>query len=98
MTSIPGIALVEMNRNREDALCCGVSAWQSCGQHSKRIQVERLAEAKGTGADLLITACPKCQIHLNCAMTEKTQTKHVDKVQTNDLSVLVAKAMNLMPR
>jgi Fe-S oxidoreductase len=32
--------------------------------------VERLQEAKATRSDLLITACPKCMIHLTCAMRD----------------------------
>ena len=34
---------------------------------SKVIQTERLMEAQQTGAKELITACPKCRIHLTCA-------------------------------
>jgi len=96
ITSIPGVELVEMERSRENALCCGVSAWMGCGRHSKQMQIERLAEAKGTTADLLVTACPKCQIHLNCAMSEKMPVKKEEiSIETCDLSVLVARAMNL---
>ncbi len=97
IASIPGVELVEMERNREGALCCGVSAWMACGKHSKQIQMERLKEAKRTTADLLITACPKCQIHLNCAMKEKLPVKPKEvTIETSDLSVLVARAMNLI--
>jgi len=96
ITSIPGVELVEMERNRENALCCGVSAWMGCGRHSKQMQMERLAEAKGTTADLLVTACPKCQIHLNCALSEKLPVKKEEvAIETCDLSVLVARALNL---
>jgi len=97
ITSIPGVELVEMERSRENALCCGVSAWMGCGRHSKQMQMERLAEAKGTAADLLVTACPKCQIHLNCALSEKLPVKREEvTIETCDLFVLVARALNLM--
>jgi len=96
ITSIPGVELVEMERNRENALCCGVSAWMGCGRHSKQMQVERLTEAKNTTADLLVTSCPKCQIHLNCALSEKLPVKKEEvSIETCDLSVLVARALNL---
>jgi len=96
ITSIPGVELVEMERNRQNALCCGVSAWMGCGRHSKQMQIERLTEAKGTKADLLVTACPKCQIHLNCALSEKLPVKKEEvAIETCDLSVLVAKALSL---
>ncbi|MFZ2447229.1 MAG: (Fe-S)-binding protein [Syntrophobacteraceae bacterium] len=64
---IPGVHLEEMGFNRENAVCCGTSAWIECSNCSKTMQIERLQEALGTGASTLITACPKCRIHLTCA-------------------------------
>ena len=64
---VPGLVLTEMERTRENALCCGTSAWIECSSCSKAIQIERLREAQQTGAQELITACPKCRIHLTCA-------------------------------
>lgn len=96
IANLPGVELVEMDRHREGALCCGVSAWMGCGRHSKQIQIERLTEAKGTTADLLVTACPKCQIHLNCALSEKMPVKKEEvAIETCDLFVLVARALSL---
>ncbi len=66
---LPEIKLVEMERNRENALCCGTSAWMECSGYSKAIQTERIQEAIQTGAQTLITACPKCRIHLACAQS-----------------------------
>lgn len=65
---LPQTRLVEMERSRENALCCGTSAWMECASYSKAIQVERMQEAVQTGAQTLITACPKCQIHFSCAL------------------------------
>ena len=64
-----------MPRNRENALCCGTSAWMECSSCSKAMQIERLQEALQTGAKTLITACPKCQIHLSCAKSN-TDLEH----------------------
>jgi len=69
LESLPNTDLVEMERNRQNALCCGTSAWMECSSYSKAIQVERMQEAVQTGAQTLITACPKCQIHLTCAQS-----------------------------
>ena len=66
---LPDTQLVEMERNRENALCCGTSAWMECSCHSKAIQSERMQEAIQTGAQTLITSCPKCQIHFTCAQS-----------------------------
>lgn len=57
----------EMENIRENAVCCGTTAWMECSSCSKTMQVKRLQEAKQAGADTLLTACPKCQIHLTCA-------------------------------
>ena len=65
--AIPGIELREMPRSRENGVCCGTSGWMNCSSCSKEIQVQRLSEARSTGASTLITACPKCQIHFRCA-------------------------------
>jgi heterodisulfide reductase subunit D len=64
---IPGVTIAEMGSNRENSACCGTSAWIECSNCSKAMQIERLQEAIGTGASTLITACPKCRIHLTCA-------------------------------
>ncbi len=57
----------EMENNRENAVCCGTTAWMECSSCSKTMQTRRLLEAQQVGARTLLTACPKCQIHLTCA-------------------------------
>ncbi len=75
----PDTQLVEMERNRENALCCGTSAWMECSSYSKAIQTERMQEAIHSGAQTLITACPKCQIHFACAQSgTDTNLKVID--------------------
>ena len=68
--ALPGVTLVEMDHSRERGVCCGVGGFQNCTSFTKLIQAERLREARGTGADTLVTACPKCEIHLGCALCE----------------------------
>lgn len=94
MKAIPGIDLVEMEHNSGDSICCGTSVWTNCSSYSKEIRVERLSEAKATGAELMITACPKCQIHFKCAMADKGAEKasHI-KMEVMDLANLVANAI-----
>lgn len=76
---LPETELIEMERNRENALCCGTTAWMECSSCSKAMQIERLNEARQTGAETLVTACPKCQIHLSCAQRDaKLDLKVVD--------------------
>jgi len=92
--AIPGIELVEMEHSCEESICCGTSVWTNCSSCSKEIRVERLSEAKATGAELMITACPKCQIHFKCAMVDKGAEKGPDvKMEVMDLVNLVADAI-----
>ncbi len=79
---LPETRLVEMERNRENALCCGTSAWMECSSFSKAIQTERMQEAIVTGAQTLITTCPKCQIHFACAQSGTGSTLKVADLYT----------------
>ncbi|MFC2003789.1 (Fe-S)-binding protein [Chloroflexota bacterium] len=90
--AIPGVELLEMVRSRTSALCCGTQAWMNCGTINKQIQSERLREASATGADALLTSCPKCQIHLRCAMHDENLREEL-KLEIEDVASLAAKAL-----
>jgi Fe-S oxidoreductase len=87
-----GLELVEMPRNRANALCCGTNGWTHCAVANKAIQVDRLREARATGAELLVTACIKCQIHLRCAMQDQLLSDEI-AIEIKDLATLVAEAL-----
>jgi Fe-S oxidoreductase len=87
-----GLELVEMPRNRANALCCGTNGWTHCAVANKAVQVDRLREARATGADLLVTACIKCQIHLRCAMQDQLLGEEI-AIEIKDLATLVAEAL-----
>ncbi|MDX9829145.1 MAG: (Fe-S)-binding protein [Anaerolineae bacterium] len=87
-----GLDLAEMERTRNTSQCCGTSCWTACGQVSKNIQVERLQQAQATGADLLVTACVKCQIHFKCAQQDPAMAKEL-AIEVRDLATLVAEAL-----
>lgn len=67
ISMVPRAQFKEMENNRENAVCCGTTAWMECSSCSKKMQTNRLMEAEQIGAGTIITACPKCQIHLTCA-------------------------------
>ena len=89
---MPGVELVEMARSRMSALCCGTQAWMNCGTINKQIQSERLREAAATGADLMLTFCPKCQIHLKCALHDQKLGEEL-KVEIEDVVSFAARAL-----
>ena len=53
-----------------------------CSSYSKAIQMERMQEAVRTGAQTLITACPKCQIHFSCAQSNVNSMLNVIDLYT----------------
>jgi len=92
LRSIGDLELREMYHSKHTAVCCGTSAWMNCDLASKQIQMMRLREAKETGAQILVTACPKCQIHLTCAMKDKHLSGSLD-IDIRDLITLVADSL-----
>ncbi|MEM1981090.1 MAG: (Fe-S)-binding protein [Candidatus Hadarchaeales archaeon] len=62
LSSLPGVELVEMPRNRENSWCCGSGGGFRAGypEASKWVARKRLEEARETGAQFLLTACPFC--------------------------------------
>jgi heterodisulfide reductase subunit D len=66
-----GIEIREMENVRDKAICCGVSSFVACSESAHKMQLERIMEAKKTGADTLLTVCPKCRIHLSCAISKE---------------------------
>ncbi|MFB0518375.1 MAG: (Fe-S)-binding protein [Acidobacteriota bacterium] len=92
LSSIPALSLVEMERNQQSAICCGTSGWMNCDAISKRIQSYRLKSAQQTGADSLVTGCPKCYIHFKCAMKDPKMGKELE-IEIKDLTSIMADAL-----
>jgi Fe-S oxidoreductase len=84
-----GIPVAEMGRTGPGALCCAGNGWLNCDRFSKEIQVERLREARATGATTLVTSCPKCEIHFRCAMQDPNLGDEL-KMEVRDLATAVA--------
>jgi Fe-S oxidoreductase len=63
LKSIPGLKLVEMERIREYAWCCGAGGGviEAYPDFSKWTATERIEEAKSTGAEAIVTACGWCE-------------------------------------
>ncbi len=66
---IPGLTLVEMEENREMALCCGGGGDVEMvnAKLSEAISDLRLSQAAATGAEAIATACPQCKRALGAA-------------------------------
>jgi heterodisulfide reductase subunit D len=88
LKAVPGLELSEMAHSGAHATCCA-GGWSSCDARTKLIQMNRLAEARATGAETLVTACPKCEIHLKCALQHEPDYS----LKIRDLTALVADAL-----
>ncbi|MBW2056488.1 MAG: (Fe-S)-binding protein [Deltaproteobacteria bacterium] len=71
LRSIPGVELVEMERNRENSFCCGGGGGNFYtdffGSEPNSPARIRVREALDTGADILAVACPVCLTMLDDA-------------------------------
>ncbi len=86
--------LEDMPRSRKVAACCGNSSFINCGSQTKLWQLERIREASGIGAQRLVTACPKCLIHMTCALNEGMQLVERVSMPLVDLHVLAAGSLS----
>jgi len=61
--SASGVAPVEMDRNKENATCCGNGSGLRTlfPEQAKQIGRSRIEDAKGVEADILVTSCPFCK-------------------------------------
>jgi Fe-S oxidoreductase len=90
LKSIPGLELVEMERIRENAWCCGAGAGVSQANPDLALWTanERLKEAKATGAAALVTSCPWCERNF------KDATKAFgEEIEIYDIAEIVRKAI-----
>jgi heterodisulfide reductase subunit D len=85
--------LIEMKRCRKTGLCCGAGGGQMFKEEEPgrtRINLERSAEAIGTGAEIIAAACPFC----NTMLTDGV--KHAEKedsVKVMDVAELIAQSL-----
>ncbi|RST60955.1 4Fe-4S dicluster domain-containing protein [Siminovitchia terrae] len=92
LKSIPGVTLVEIERNRENGMCCGAGGglmWmeEDTGQ---RINVARTEQALAVNPSVISSGCPYCLTMLS----DGTKAKEVeDTVKTYDVAELLEKAV-----
>jgi len=90
LKSIPGLHLVEMERIREYAWCCGAGGGciDSYPEFSAWTAGERIEEATSTGAEAIVTACPWCERNFLDAISAGGQ-----KMKVFDIIELVQQAI-----
>jgi heterodisulfide reductase subunit D len=82
--SIPGIKLLEMDRTRDEARCCGAGGGVKTAfpELAQKISQLRIDDAERTGADTLVTSCPFClQSLLSGIELKRSGLKMVDLME-----------------
>ncbi|MFH1754402.1 MAG: (Fe-S)-binding protein [Candidatus Latescibacterota bacterium] len=92
LSSLPTVELAEMQRHGPSAICCAGGTWSNCDKFAKKIQVNRLRDARSTGAEVLATACPKCQVHFRCTMQDPNLKGEIE-MEMVDIAKLVVDSL-----
>lgn len=79
-----GLKIVEMQRHRRKAVCCGGGNAGFMSQREEEVRVDQIRKGhvRETGAKLLVTGCPECKMMLTAAVED-----------TKDLAEVVADAL-----
>ncbi|MBY7144764.1 (Fe-S)-binding protein [Virgibacillus sp. NKC19-3] len=89
LTSIPGLELVEMKRNKENGMCCGAGGGLMWSEDTtgNRINVARTEQAMAVESTMISSACPFCLTMLS----DGTKAKDVDEdISTMDVAEILA--------
>ena len=90
LKGIPGIELVEMERIREYAWCCGAGGGVLEGypEYSSWTAAERIEEARATGAEAIVSACGWCERSFIDAIKENGH-----EMKVYDIAELIQEAL-----
>jgi Fe-S oxidoreductase len=94
LKSIPGVDVLEFERNKEDALCCGAGGgmmWMEETQ-GKRVNIERTEQALRLNPTTIGSNCPYCLT----MMSDGTKAKEVEEtVKTLDIVEILEKSLEV---
>ncbi len=89
LKSIPGLDLVEMDRSRENGMCCGAGGGLMWTEDTtgNRINVARTEQAMQTESTMISSACPFCLTMIS----DGTKAKEVEEdISTMDVAEILA--------
>ncbi|MBN1682230.1 4Fe-4S dicluster domain-containing protein [Candidatus Bathyarchaeota archaeon] len=86
LSNIPGIKLVEMEKNKEKSFCCGGGGGQLFYEvpEGERISKLRIEQAQKTNTEAIIVSCPYCN---SMFKGENTETKIMDLIELLEKSL-----------
>ncbi|WP_163969469.1 heterodisulfide reductase-related iron-sulfur binding cluster [Oceanobacillus halotolerans] len=89
LRSIPGLELAEMERSKENAMCCGAGGGLMWAEETtgNRINVARTEQALQTKSSMISSACPYCLTMIS----DGTKAKEVEEdISTMDVAEILA--------
>ncbi|MHA1758485.1 MAG: (Fe-S)-binding protein [Promethearchaeota archaeon] len=91
INKIPGIELIEMKRNKNNAWCCGAGGGVKSQYPDLAVSIakERIKEALDTGANILLTSCPFCVGNLSDALKQMDENIQ-NQIQVVDIIDFIA--------
>ncbi|MCZ0874426.1 (Fe-S)-binding protein [Peribacillus sp. AS_2] len=92
LTSIPGVKVLEMERNKQDSMCCGAGGgmmWIEEKQ-GKRINVERTEQALSVNPSMIGSNCPYCLTMLSDGIKAKEVE---EQVKTMDIAEIIERSL-----
>jgi len=87
--------LIEMERSKSFALCCGAGGAQyfkEAEKGEKEVFMERTEDALKTDASVIATACPFCMTMMTDGLKYKNKE---DEIKNYDIAELIAQALDL---
>ncbi|WP_456288915.1 heterodisulfide reductase-related iron-sulfur binding cluster [Paenibacillus sp. AK002] len=88
LRAIPGVELLEMERSRENGMCCGAGGGQMWMEEDagKRVNLARTEQALAVSPTMISSACPFCLTMLE----DGTKLKEVEEsVKTRDIAEIL---------
>ncbi len=88
LEAIPGLVVTEMERNRQDGMCCGAGGGMMWMEEDKgeRVNVARTEQAMDVNPSMIGSACPYCLTMLS----DGTKAKEVEEdIQTMDIAEIL---------
>ncbi|MFC0299580.1 (Fe-S)-binding protein [Virgibacillus soli] len=89
LRAIPGLELVEMDRTKENGMCCGAGGGMMWAEETtgNRVNVARTEQAMATQSSIISSACPYCLTMLS----DGTKAKEVEEdISTMDVAEILA--------
>jgi Fe-S oxidoreductase len=89
LKNIPGVTLIEMERIKEYAWCCGAGGGvkETNAGFSNWAAKQRIEEAESTGAEAIVTSCPGCEQIFKATIKESGSS-----LKVYDLAELLVKS------